>query len=63
MIPWYWELWEGLGAGPLLIEGDAFSYVPEPNYTDFQQKITMKSFRNDFLNFWVKVSNRIWVLG
>ena len=39
------------------------SYVPEPNYTDFHQKITMKSIRNDFLNFWVKVFNRIWVLG
>ena len=40
----------------IVIEGDIFSYVPVPNYTNFQQKITKKSFKNDFLDFCVKVS-------
>ena len=38
----------GLGRALILKEGDVFSNVPEPNYTNFQQKITMKSFKNDF---------------
>ena len=28
----------GLGRALILKEGDDFSYVPEPNYTNFQQK-------------------------
>ena len=48
MIPRYGVV-GGARGGPLILkEGDAFSYVPEPKYTDFQQKITSESFRNDF---------------
>ena len=64
-IPWFLdtELWELLGVGPHNFRRGCFSYVPEPNYTNFQQKIAMKSFKNDFLNSYVQVSYRIWVLG
>ena len=51
MIPSYGS---GQGRALILKEGDVFSYVPEPNYTDFQQNITMKGIRNDFLNFELK---------
>ena len=53
IITWFHdtELWEWLGAGPHNFRRGCFSYVPEPNYTNFQQKISMKSFRNDFDNF------------
>ena len=32
------EVWEWLGAGPHNFRWGWFSYVPEPNYTNFQQK-------------------------
>ena len=37
-ISWFndTELWEWLGAGPHNFRGGCFSYVPEPDYTDFQ---------------------------
>ena len=38
----------GLGRALIHKEGDVFSNVPKPNYTDFQQKFTLKSFKNDF---------------
>ena len=41
----------GQGRDHIPLEGDVFSYVPEANYTDFQQKITMKTFTNDTFNF------------
>ena len=52
-ISWFHDtgLWEWLGVGPYNFRRGCFSYVPEPNYTNFQQKISMKSFKNDFLNF------------
>ena len=53
------ELWEWLGAGPHNFSRGCFSYIPEPNHTNFQQKIFMKRFKNDFLYFCVKVSYRI----
>ena len=58
IITWFHdtELWEWLGEGPHNFRRECFSYVPEPNYTNFQQKISMKSFKNDFLNFCEKVS-------
>ena len=46
----------GLGQALILKEGDVFSYVPEPKYTGFQQKITIYSFGNDFLHSCVKVT-------
>ena len=63
-ISWFHdaELWEWLGAGPHNFRRGCFSNVPEPNYSNFQQKISMKSFKNDFLNFRVKVSHWICVL-
>ena len=39
-------------------------FVPEPKYTDFQQRISIFNFGKDFyFYFCVKVSNRIWLLG
>ena len=41
----------GLGRALVILEDDIFSYVPEPNYTHFQQKISVKSFKNVFRIF------------
>ena len=42
-------LWEWLGAGPHNFRRECFSYVAEPNYTNFQQKKSHEKFQNDFL--------------
>ena len=47
------ELLEWLGEGPHNFGRGYFSYVSEPNYTNFQQKISMKSFMKDFLTICV----------
>ena len=47
------ELWEWLGADPHNFRRRCFSYAPEPNYTNFKQKISMKSYKNDFFLFFV----------
>ena len=62
-IPWYLVVGgAGLGAGPHGFKKLTFFYVPEPKYTDFQQKKTIYGFRKYFFHFCVKRSYRIWVL-
>ena len=55
--------WVAEGRDLIFKEGDFISHVPEPKYTDFEQKISIYSFGNDFLHFCVKISNWIWVLS
>ena len=55
-ISWFHdpELWEWLGADPHNFRRRCFSYAPEPNYTNFKQKISMKSYKNVFFYFLCK---------